>query len=231
MIDDLVRLGTSEPYRMFTSRAEYRLTIRADNADTRLSPRAIALGLLSDEHAAKFTDRISALEKWKNKLTESNLSPTEANKNGIKLNMDGIRRSGFSLLNHPHVTKCELSNAWDWINEIPDSIWQQLKIDALYHTYTERQAGDILLFKKEEDKRIPSNFDYDSANISLSNEVRQKLKNAQPLSLGAALRIPGVTPAAVTALAVALRKGEREKEKQNKKHKILQAKAKHNASS
>lgn len=227
MIDDLVRLGTSEPYRMFTSRAEYRLTMRADNADARLSPKAITLSLLSLQHRQKFETRQAKLEKWTDKLQTHSLTPNEAAKSGIKLNMDGVRRSAFSLLNHPHISKEDLASHWAWVNEIDDGIWNQLKINALYHTYTERQAGDILLFKKEEDKRIPSTFDYDSSAISLSNEARQKLKVAKPLSLGAAARVPGITPAAVIAIAVALRKAEKSKEKSQKHSRIEQAKRDH----
>lgn len=227
MIDDLVRLGTSEPYRMFTSRAEYRLTIRADNADSRLSPKALALGLLPQDQASAFTARRDLLAKWRQQLESETLSPPEALSVGIKLNQDGVRRSGFALLNHPHVSKTALAKAWDWVDEIPEKIWTQLKIDALYDTYTQRQQGDILLFKKEENTRIPADFDYESAQISLSNEVRQKLKAAKPLSLGAALRVPGVTPAAVTAIAVSLRKAEKMKERENHKKKVAQAKAEH----
>lgn len=216
MIDDLTTLGTREPYRMFTSRAEYRLSLRADNADLRLSEKAMKLGCLPKDQELIFTKRKNQLDNYKAKLKHVTASPNEAAKFGISLNQDGKKRSGFELLSHPNVSFEQVATIWPWVNEIPEGISKQLQIEALYATYLERQKADILLFKKDESVRIPTDFDYDSPKLSLSAEVRQKLKDAKPFTLGAAARVPGVTPAAITAIAVLLRQEAKAREKQKK---------------
>lgn len=206
MIDDLVTRGTSEPYRMFTSRAEYRLTLRADNADLRLTPKAIAIGCVSNARRLAFENKLALLNQGQELLNSIHLTPNELAKNGIHINQDGIRRSGHDLLRYPNITMKTLALFEPRIAELPLNITQQLAIDVTYLGYLDKQQADILSFKKDENISIPANFDYDSASISLSKEVREKLKKAKPLTLGAANRLPGITPAAIAALLLAVKK-------------------------
>jgi tRNA uridine 5-carboxymethylaminomethyl modification enzyme len=205
MIDDLITLGTVEPYRMFTSRAEYRLTMRADNADLRLTPMAQKLGFLSQKRSDFFNAKLEKLEAARQLLESLIISPNEADKFGVKLNMDGVKRNAFELLRYPNIKFADLVRIWPELSNIETDILKQLEIEALYSSYLDKQTADIVSFKKSESIRIPSDFDYDSSIVSLSNEVRMKLKKAQPATLGAASRIPGITPAAVAAIMVAIR--------------------------
>lgn len=199
MIDDLVTKGTKEPYRMFTSRAEYRLKLRADNADQRLTNLGIEIGLVGEERRKAFEDKISDLERYGDLLDRLNLSPNEGAKHGLKINQDGVRRSAKTLLSYPTVDFEEIAKIWPELKEVPPHIIEQLVIDATYSGYLERQEADILAFRKDENLLLSSDLDYKSIG-GLSNEVREKLDTAKPATLGAAARISGVTPAALTAL-------------------------------
>jgi len=206
MIDDLISRGTEEPYRMFTSRAEYRLTLRADNADQRLTMRGIAFGCVKAE-------RTAAWGLWRNELdairalaAESLITPNEAQKHGLKVNLDGVRRSVVDLLAYPHIDIEDIFNIWPEFKSFSGRAVEQLETDALYAGYMDRQVADIEAFRRDEDLKLPENLDYASVG-SLSNEVRNKLAASRPATLGAAARISGVTPAALTALLVHVKRG------------------------
>ncbi len=199
MIDDLITLGTQEPYRMFTSRAEYRLTLRADNADLRLTPRIIEHNIASQERKNSFEDKLRRLNVSRETLKKLQITPNVAKEHGVNIKLDGIKRDAMKLLAHPDVTFVTLQNIWPELKETESHIIQQLEIEAQYSGYLQRQESDIRQFKKDENLRIPDNFDYNTIK-SLSNEVREKLQRCQPATIGGAGRIPGVTPAAITAL-------------------------------
>jgi tRNA uridine 5-carboxymethylaminomethyl modification enzyme len=206
MIDDLITLGTKEPYRMFTSRAEYRLTMRADNADLRLTPMGLQFGCISEKRTKMFNEKLSNLEKYRQLIQSVSISPNEAEKYGISLNMDGVRRTALELLRFPNIKFADIIKIWPEFGDISEDVRVQLEIEALYSSYLDKQNSDILSFKKSETIKIPDNFDYNSPIISLSNEVRLKLKKALPTTLGAASRVPGITPAAIAAIMVAIRR-------------------------
>lgn len=206
MIDDLITLGTSEPYRMFTSRAEYRLSIRADNADIRLTPKADALGIICQKRKKLFHEKLSAIQSLEEKMMILNISPNEAEDFGIKISKDGVRRNALQLLAFPNIKYEDICRIWPELACSNKSAVQQIEISAAYSAYLDKQTADIISFKNDEKIKIPTDFDYDSKEISLSKEVRIKLKQAKPNSIGAAGRIPGITPAALTALMVVLRK-------------------------
>lgn len=208
MIDDLITLGTQEPYRMFTSRAEYRLTLRADNADMRLTAKGEAIGCVTSVRRQAFNKKLTDLADTKAWLSTLTISPNEAQKHGVQISLDGIIRDAFTLLRYPGVTFDSLAAIWNDIAAIPAPIKEQLEIEALYSSYLDRQTADIASFKNDEHIAIPGDLDYDAIK-SLSNEVREKLKRGMPATLGAASRISGVTPAAVTALLVHIRKMEK----------------------
>jgi len=199
MIDDLVTKGTREPYRMFTSRAEYRLKLRADNADQRLTPLGLEIGAIRSERAEVFSSKMTALDKYRKLANELVISPSEAQKKGIKLNQDGIKRSALTLLSYPHVCWKEVHGLWPELADMPQEVADQLEIDATYSGYLERQEADILAFRKDEDLMLPDDLNYQAIE-GLSHEIREKLQQARPATLGAAGRISGVTPAALTAL-------------------------------
>lgn len=208
MIDDLVTNGVTEPYRMFTSRAEYRLTLRADNADQRLTPIGIAAGIVGDARAEMFHVKQSALAAARVWANDTTLTPNEAEKYGLKLNKDGRRRSIIDLLALPGVDLERLSVIWPEIAALDDAVAEQLAFEALYAGYLHRQEADIVAFKKDESLRLPADLDY-AAITGLSNEVRAKLIDARPATLGQAGRIEGVTPAALALLLAWVKKRSR----------------------
>ncbi|MDN5926786.1 MAG: tRNA uridine-5-carboxymethylaminomethyl(34) synthesis enzyme MnmG [Hyphomicrobiales bacterium] len=196
MIDDLTTRGVSEPYRMFTSRAEYRLSLRADNADERLTPRAIQLGIVSGERRERFSLQDQLLSRARVLLDGLTLTPNEARKHGLEINQDGVRRSAFELLSHSDLSLSRLAAVWPELNAIPGRVAERLETDARYSVYLDRQEADVALLKREEARSIPVDLDY-AAMAGLSNELKQKLAIRRPDSLAEAQRIDGMTPAAL----------------------------------
>lgn len=210
MIDDLVTKGTSEPYRMFTSRAEYRLSLRADNADQRLTLKGLELGCIGRERAKAFAVKMEKLEQGRALLESLSATPQELAAAGFTVNQDGVRRSATQLLAYQDVNIARLAALWPEIQVLDAGTRAQIEIECTYSGYMQRQEADIRAYRKDEDLLLPEDMDYDAVG-SLSNEIRQKLKQVQPSTLGAAGRIPGVTPAAVVSLLrFARRKGRQE---------------------
>ncbi|MDD3182924.1 MAG: tRNA uridine-5-carboxymethylaminomethyl(34) synthesis enzyme MnmG [Alphaproteobacteria bacterium] len=199
MIDDLITKGTNEPYRMFTSRAEYRLTMRADNADQRLTQRGLEIGCVGVQRQVAFAEKMGALDRARALAQSLTATPQELASLGIKINQDGVRRSAVQLLAYQDVTLARLASLWPALATITPAIATQLEIESAYVGYIQRQNSDIKAYRKDEELILPRDLDYDAMG-SLSNEIRQKLKQVRPETLGAAGRIPGVTPAAVISL-------------------------------
>ncbi|MGB6537743.1 MAG: tRNA uridine-5-carboxymethylaminomethyl(34) synthesis enzyme MnmG [Xanthobacteraceae bacterium] len=215
MIDDLVTRGVSEPYRMFTSRAEYRLTLRADNADQRLSERGIALGCVGADRARAHRHKMAALDSARRLLRGLSLTPSEAAHDGISLRKDGQRRSAFELLSYPNLGLGDLQRIWPSLAELDGKIAAQMEIEAKYDVYLSRQTADVESYRRDESHVLPDDLDY-AALPGLSNEVRAKLKAHRPRTLGQAGRIDGVTPAALTLLVAHLRRARPRKEANQK---------------
>ena len=199
MVDDLVTRGVSEPYRMFTSRAEFRLTLRADNADQRLTAQGVKLGVVRAERQAVFEAKATQLADAKAMAGRLTLSSAEAEKFGIRINADGRRRDLLQLLTLPGVDLTTLGVIWPEVTSWPAEVREQVEIDAAYAGYLSRQAGDVEAFRRDEDLHLPATLDYGSVG-GLSNEVREKLTAVRPSTLGQAGRIEGITPGALTAL-------------------------------
>ncbi len=199
MIDDLVTLGTSEPYRMFTSRAEYRLLLRADNADLRLTQRGLDIGSVGTARANAFNTKVAELNRVKALLLDINASPNELKAHGLDINLDGVRRNGIDLLAYQNIDFDRLADIWTDLAGTRADVVEQLEIDATYAGYLDRQDADIKALRRDEALRLPEDIDYNGIS-SLSNEVRDKLMTVRPETIGQAARISGVTPAAITAL-------------------------------
>lgn len=199
MIDDLVTQGVTEPYRMFTSRAEYRLHLRADNADQRLSEKAITLGLLAGDRACVYRERSAALAKGRALLDSARASPAQLQRQGLAVRQDGVPRSAFEWLRFPEVAWQDAERLWPELGGIAADQAEQLHTDARYAVYLERQCGEIDAFRRDEALRLPHDLDYARVG-GLSNEMIDRLNRARPDSLGAAARMAGVTPAALMAL-------------------------------
>ena len=208
MIDDLITRGVSEPYRMFTSRAEYRLSLRADNADQRLTGLGIALGCVGDGRRAVFAAKMEALEAGRNTLESLTVTPQMAALHGIQVNLDGQKRSAFKLLSMPDVGFSQLEGLDPRLLEIAPETREQLARDALYATFIERQNKDVAVLKRDEAQAIPHSFNYGLLQ-GLSSELRTKLERARPATLAHATRIEGMTPAALTLLLAILRRDSR----------------------
>ena len=208
MIDDLVSRGVSEPYRMFTSRAEYRLQLRADNADQRLTQKGIDIGCVGQTRAKIFVEKNSALEDARAFAKSVSLTPKEAEHHGIALNKDGQRRSAFELLSHPNISISDLKKIWPRFAEFGSNITEQIEIDAKYDVYLSRQAADVEAYRRDESFTLPDAIDYASLP-GLSNEVKQKLSAQRPRTIGHAAKIDGVTPAALTLIVAHVKRGRR----------------------
>ena len=210
MIDDLVTRGVTEPYRMFTSRAEYRLTLRADNADQRLTDLGVSIGCVGPARRRHYQAKIAALNAARDYARAVSVTPTQADKYGFALNRDGQRRTAFELLSYPDNTIADVARIWPRLGELAPAIADQLEIDAKYAVYLERQEADVAAYRRDEALALPDDLDYGEI-AGLSNEVRQKLGGARPRTLGQAGRLDGVTPAALTLLASHMRRSERTK--------------------
>ena len=210
MIDDLVSRGVAEPYRMFTSRAEFRLSLRADNADQRLTPLGLGLGCVGEARARVFGDKMEALHAGRAALDALTVTPKQAAAQGIHINQDGTRRSGFALLSFPDVSFADLERIDPALSALSDDTKQQLSREALYATFIDRQASDIKAMQRDEAHQIPADFDYD-AMPSLSNELKSKLNSHRPISLLQAGRIDGMTPAALALILAKLRQNDRQR--------------------
>ncbi|MBB3611527.1 tRNA uridine-5-carboxymethylaminomethyl(34) synthesis enzyme MnmG [Rhizobium sp. BK602] len=205
MIDDLTSRGVAEPYRMFTSRAEYRLSLRADNADVRLTPLGLSIGCVEGDRAARFGEYMERLEKARSLLKQLNVTPSEAEKAGLHLNKDGQRRSAYDLLSYPDQSITSLSRLWPELQAIDRRVADAVEIEAAYAVYMDRQTSDIVQVRREEERVIPADFDF-AALSGLSNELKQKLGVARPKNIAQASRIDGMTPAAISLLLAHLRK-------------------------
>ena len=199
MIDDLVTKGVAEPYRMFTSRAEYRLTLRSDNADLRLTEKGISIGLVSDERLRFFRDKASKIKKLSLKMESLKITPSKASKFDINIAKDGISRTASQILSQKGVNMSKIRDIWPEIENYSKEIDSQIEINSHYKGYLKKQNADIMAFKKDENLKIPENINYDIFS-GLSNEVKSKFKKIRPKTLGQALRIDGITPAAVYIL-------------------------------
>lgn len=207
LIDDLVSRGVSEPYRMFTSRAEFRLSLRADNADDRLTPEGMKLGIISDSRAKRFEERRQSLERARALIKRFGLTPNEARRHGMDISQDGVRRSGYELLAYAGIDFRRLAGIWPELNSVDAATAERLETEARYAVYLERQEADFAAIRREEQRLIPSDLDF-SLVPGLSNELKQKIRDRRPRSIADAQRIDGMTPAAISLIIAHIRNGE-----------------------
>ena len=205
MVDDLITRGVSEPYRMFTSRAEFRLHLRADNADQRLTPLGMEVGLVEEQRAVVFAEKREALDSGRKLLNDLTISPSAARKSGLAVNEDGKIRTAFEILSYPDILAQDAVRVWPQMGEIPAAVMEQLMVDAQYAVYLDRQKDDIEAVKRDEQKLIPDSLDY-AAIPGLSMELRQKLAALRPQTIAQAQAMDGMTPAATTLLLAVIRK-------------------------
>jgi tRNA uridine 5-carboxymethylaminomethyl modification enzyme len=208
MIDDLVTRGVSEPYRMFTSRAEFRLALRADNADQRLTEKGIEIGCVGTVRRETYRAKARALDKARAFAQSVSISPSEAENHGLSLKKDGHRRSAFELLSYPTIALADVARIWPELGELPPKLAEQLETDAKYDVYLSRQRADVAAYRRDEAFELPDDLDY-AAITGLSNEARHKLQTHRPRTIGHAGRIDGMTPAALTLVAAHLRRNGR----------------------
>ena len=199
MIDDLITKGVDEPYRMFTSRSEYRLLLRADNADARLTELGYKIGCVGEERYKAFKAKYDQINKYKELSLSLYTSPNELEKHGIKIKKDGTRRTAFNIMSYEDVSRETINNIWPELSEMPADVYEEIEIEAKYSGYLKRQLADIEVFKKDENLKIREDIDYSKIG-GLSREMVQKLTKVKPITIGEASRIPGVTPAAITAI-------------------------------
>jgi len=207
MIDDLTSRGVAEPYRMFTSRAEYRLSLRADNADVRLTPIGLEIGCVRSARTQRFAAYNEKLDAARSMLQSLETTPNEARRAGLMINLDGQRRTAYELLSYPDFSLADIAKIWPDIAALDAKIGEAMDIEASYAVYMKRQAVDIADIKRDEDRLIPTDFDYSQLS-GLSNELKQKLQRAEPYSIARASKIDGMTPAAISLLLVHLRRAD-----------------------
>lgn len=207
LVDDLVSRGVSEPYRMFTSRAEFRLSLRADNADDRLTPVGMRLGIVSDSRAQRFNERLQSLDRARAWIKGLGLTPNEARRHGMDISQDGVRRSGYELLAYAGVDFRRLAAIWPELDNVDTATAERLETEARYAVYLERQEADFAAIRREEQRLIPDDLDFSSVP-GLSNELKQKIRDRRPRSIADAQRIDGMTPAAVSLIIAHIRNAE-----------------------
>ena len=212
MIDDLVTRGVSEPYRMFTSRAEYRLTLRADNADQRLTEEGVKAGVVGSHRREMFHVKRSSIDAARERLHALTLTPNEARAQGITINLDGKRRNGIELMGYDGVDFTKLRQVWPELSDVTPQVAEQMEIEAQYAGYLDRQEADIVAFRRDEDMRLAVDLDYRAIG-GLSNEAKDKLSTVRPATLGQAARIEGMTPGAISAVLGYLRREARKADK------------------
>jgi tRNA uridine 5-carboxymethylaminomethyl modification enzyme len=199
MIDDLITKGVDEPYRMFTSRSEYRLFLRSDNADMRLTQKGYEIGCVSNLRYTVFKDKKQQVDKFRKISNDLFILPIELEKYGVNIKKDGIKRSCFNVMSYNDVSHETVIQIWPELSKIPYDVYEQIEIEAKYSGYIKRQLADIEVFKKDENLKIREDIDYNLIG-GLSREMTAKLSAVRPSTIGEASRIPGVTPAAITAL-------------------------------
>lgn len=213
MIDDLTTRGVDEPYRMFTSRAEYRLSLRADNADQRLTPIGMEIGCVGPERGAVFRDKQAAIDAARDRVKALSLTPGQAKENGLHVNEDGVKRSGYDLLSYPDMSWARLRDIFPDLSDIRAQAAEAVEVEARYAVYLDRQEAAIATFRRSEKQRLPLDIDYDGL-AGLSNELRHKLKLAQPETLGQASRLEGMTPAALALLLAAVKRQKKARDRE-----------------
>ncbi len=208
LVDDLTTHGVTEPYRMFTSRAEFRLSLRVDNADERLTGFGTEMGLVGAERLAHYQQRNGQIDALRQRLQQLSLTPTEASARGLQLNRDGLRRSAYQLLSYPDIGFERLATIWPELSAFAPGVIARVTADAVYSVYLDRQAAEIDSYRRDQALKLPPELDLD-AMPGLSNELRLKLMAQRPADLAQAARIEGMTPAALTLLAAHSRKARR----------------------